>query len=129
MLFTEHIHRIPINAIKHTDFGVDSILINVKNYTINGIILLHKFFLLKHSFLCHYRLLATAYMILNITLALNDFQCLFSFDKSVKKWLYQIKFCYHENFLTRDTGISDRLPDFCLIVIHIGSVNQPHATF
>lgn len=49
-IFTELFHRIPITARKHTDFGIDSILINVKKHAINGIILLHKFFLLKRFF-------------------------------------------------------------------------------
>ena len=49
-IFAELFHRIPITAIKHTDFGIDSILINVRNYTVNGIISLHKFFLLKRFF-------------------------------------------------------------------------------
>ena len=44
-IFAEHHHRIPIAAIKHIDFGIDGILINVRNHTINGIISLHKFFL------------------------------------------------------------------------------------
>lgn len=39
---TEHFYRIPITARKHTDFGIDSIPINVRNYTTNGIILLQK---------------------------------------------------------------------------------------
>lgn len=43
-------HRIPITAIKHTDFGIDGILINVRNHTINGIISLHKFFLPNRFF-------------------------------------------------------------------------------
>ena len=90
-IFSELFHRIPITAIKHTNFGIDSILINVRNHTINGIISLHKFFLLKiffpTSILC---LLTIAYIILNITPAINGFQHLFQIDKSVKKWLYQI---------------------------------------
>lgn len=43
-----------------------------------------------YSFLRHFCLLTTSYIILNITPAVNYFQCLFSFGKSVKKWLYQI---------------------------------------
>lgn len=48
---TEHHHRISITARKHTDFEIDSIPISHKNHTVNGIILLHKFFLLKKFFL------------------------------------------------------------------------------
>ena len=79
----EQFHRIPITARKHTDFRIDSILINVRNHTINGIISLHKFFLQKIFFPTSF--LFTGYIILNITLAINDIQCLFSFDKSIKK--------------------------------------------
>lgn len=67
-----------------------------------------------YSFLRHFCLLTTSYIILNITPAVNYFQCLFSFGKSVKKWLYQINcviqysrliiiswgVCFHLNFLS-----------------------------
>lgn len=60
----------------------------------------------KYSFLRHYGLLATAYIILNITLTVNDFQCLLEFDKSAKKRLYQIN-CfiqYSHSFMYRENS-------------------------
>lgn len=44
-IFAELFRRIPITAIKHIDLGINGILINVRNHTINGIILLYKLFL------------------------------------------------------------------------------------
>lgn len=68
---TNIFHRIPINVKIHTDFGIDSILIIYKKHTVNGIILLHKFFLPNIFFLTSF--LCTIYSSFAIFFIINNF--------------------------------------------------------